>query len=246
MALPIQSYPTYKLILPSNKQELLYRSFSVKEEKILLMALEGKDIAELGDALKQIVNNCTFGKIDVSELTTFDLEYIFLQLRVKSIGDFAKMSFSFLKCPKNEFQPCKKTIEVDVDLSKIEVEFPEKSENVIAINDTLKIALRYPGFDALVKVDLLADDNSIDTLLDVISSCIVSIYDDENEWDLKVETKESIREFLESLSLSTFEKITEYIKNIPTISKKIEIKCPLCELQDSVTVKGLKSFFSLV
>src|SRR5210317_2234301 len=196
MTLPIIETQTYELTLPSADVKVKYRPFLVKEEKILLQAMESQKQNEIVQALKQIVNACTFGSLNVNELPTFDLEYIFLNIRAKSVGEIAKLK---VLCPDDN----ETYASVEVDLSKVEVQVDENHNNEVQINDKVKLLMKYPTIDSF---DPQTDATQLKTnqLFDIIGNSIYQIYEGETVHNAKDYTKEELQSFIESLTSEHF------------------------------------------
>ena len=226
MALPKLETPTYETIIPSTGRAIEYRPFLVKEEKILMMAQETQDTAQAIGALKKIISSCTFGKVDPNALTTYDAEFLFLQLRIKSVGE----SVDFVITDKDTGED----VNVSVDLSEVEVVEPEvELEKTIQLNDSIGLTLK----DA---VGLSGKDmNDITGLISVV---IDTIFDDEKVYNTQDVSKKELEAFIESLNHSQLEQITTFIQNQPAIQK--EIKYRLKDGQEkTITLKGLQDFF---
>ena len=235
MALPILDTATYELTLPSSDVKVKYRPFLVKEEKILLMAMESDNAGEITKALKEIVHACTFGSINVDMLPTFDLEYIFLNVRAKSVGEIAKLK---LLCPDDK----ETYANVELDLSKVEVQVDEDHTNTIQINDKLKMIMKYPTINTF---DAGLDPNNMktDQLFDVIAGSVYEIYDGETVHKASDYTKKEMNEFLESLTSDHFQKIQKFFSSMPRLEHEVELTNPKTKVTSKVLLKGLQSFF---
>ena len=199
MALPILDTATYELTLPSSDVQVKYRPFLVKEEKILLMAMESENAAEITKALKEIVHTCTFGSINVDALPTFDLEYIFLNIRAKSVGEVAKLK---LLCPDDK----ETYANVELDLSKVEVQVDDKHSNEIQINDKIKMVMKYPtinSFDPSIDATKLKTEQ----LFDIIADTVYEVYDGETVHKGADYSIEEMKKFIESLTSERYNKI---------------------------------------
>ena len=238
MALPIANVAKYELTLPSQQKTIQYRPFLVKEEKILLMALESGKPEEMLTAVKDIVKSCTFEAINPEDYPLFDLEYIFLQIRAKSVGEVAKIR---ILCPDD-----KKTYEnVEVDLSKVEVYVDDNLSNNIVLDETRKlgVVLKYPS---LKDVERFAEhgDESIQSAMKMITACIDSIFDADNLYDAKNETVEALDKFIDSLNNEQFTKLSEFFKEMPALHSTISFNCTSCNHANSEELRGLQSFFT--
>jgi len=235
MALPILDTATYELTLPSSDVQVKYRPFLVKEEKILLLALESNDGKQIKNALKNIVGACTFGTLNVELVPTFDLEYIFLNIRAKSVGEVAKLK---LLCPDDK----ETYANVELDLSKVNVEVDDEHTNTIQVNDKIKMVLAYPTIDSF---DPKQDAKTLKTqqLFDVIANVVYEIYDGETVHKASDYTKEEMHEFLESLSTDVFVKIQTFFNTMPRLQHEVEVENPKTKVKSKIMLSGLQSFF---
>lgn len=234
MGLPTLATPKYELILPSTGQKVEYRPFLVKEEKILLMANETKDEKEQVRAMKQVVENCTFGKVNINSLASFDLEYLFLKLRSKSIGETVEVS---INCEDD----CKETVKVSINLDDVEVKFDPKFNNRIKLTDTIGVLMRYPSYDDMVKLaDAQKNENS-ELVMEFISDCIEKIYDDKQTYNTSDFTKQDVMNFMDELSQVGLRKILSFFENMPSLQKTVSYEC--CGKKKEVTLKGAQGFF---
>jgi len=235
MALPILETATYELTLPSSDVQVKYRPFLVKEEKILLLAMESDNAGEMTKALKEIVHACTFGGINVEVLPTFDIEYIFLNIRAKSVGEVAKLK---LLCPDDK----ETYANVELDLSKVEVQVDDAHTNEIVVNDKIKILLSYPTIDSFdPKMD--AANMKTAQLFDVITNVIHEIYDGETVHKASDYTKKELHEFLESLSSDVFLNIQKFFTTMPRLQHEVEVENPKTKVTSKIMLSGLQSFF---
>ena len=233
MTLPVINTPTYELVVPSTKETLVYRPFLVKEEKILLMAMEEEKDAQLNRALKQVVGNCTFEKVDVSKLPLFDLEYIFLRIRAKSVGEVAKLN---VLCPDDG----ETYVPIEVDLETIEVEFQEEHTNKIALTDDIGITMAYPTFEYL---NFKPDQTEVTQLFDIIGACIEQVYEGETVYEKADFSKKDLKTFLESLTTEQFMKVQNFFETMPRLRHKMEVVNPNTKKKNEITLEGLQAFF---
>ena len=233
MTLPTMNIPTYELEVPSTKKKLAYRPFLVKEEKILLMAMEEDKESQLNRALKQVVNNCTFEKIKVDKLPLFDLEYIFLRIRAKSVGEVTKLS---LLCQDDG----ETYVPVEIDLEEIEVEFQEGHTTKIELTEDVGIIMSYPTFEFL---DLNIAEADVNTLFSLIGNSIHQIYEGETVHERADFNKKELKTFLESLTSEQFKKVQNFFETMPRLRHTIEIENPKTKVMNSVTLEGLQAFF---
>ena len=230
MALPVIETLTHTLTIPSTGEEISFRPFLVKEEKLLMQAQETSDTKTMISNIKSIVNACTFDKLNFSTLTSYDFEYVFLQLRSKSIGESVDLN---IQC-----EECEAKNKVTVNLDSIEVKFPEeKVDNTIALNDKVFLELqplRLKDFEQL-------NENNITTS---IVPFIASIYDDENVWKAEDQSKKDLENFVDNLSHHNLEQIQEFIENQPKLSHEVTFKCSNCGHVNKITLEGLNNFFT--
>ena len=240
--LPKIDVVTYDIELPLTKQKVTYRPFLVKEEKILLMAMESDDDDSMLLAIKQIVNNCCISPIDISKLPTTDLEYLFINLRARSVGESVDLEY---KC-NNHYEKdgenvvCDNIIKLSVNLLEIGVEKPIP-DNRIQLTESIGVVMRFPTMESYEKVD--PNKTRAEMSLDVVIDCIECVYDEENAYYTKDSTREEVVEFLESLTKSQFEKIENFFENIPSVETTLKFHCPKCGNQKDILVTGAQSFF---
>ena len=236
MVLPLMKTATYLMTVPSTGKEVEFRPYTVKEEKVLMIAMESKDQKQTFRALKSVIKDCVQENIDINRLTLFDFEYMFLQLRAKSVGEVVDIN---LKCQAEE---CGGVVPVSVDLDSITVsEMPES--NVVKLDDKIGVTFNFPSLDIAERYQE-ADMEKVSSVFDMIVDCTESIFDEEEVYDCKNETRENIINFYESLSSPQFAKVSEFFQTIPTVEKELEYKCSKCEHENKVELKGLQSFFT--
>ena len=235
MGLPIQQAPKYKTTLSDGK-EVTFRPFLVKEQKYLLLAKEGKDGNEVLDAVKELIHNVTFGKVDTDTLPLWDLEYLFLQIRTKSIGESVDLRY---KCYK---QGCNGTMENSLDLSEVQLKFSdEEIDNVVKLTDTLGVMLKYPTAREIVQADSFEDEG--DKIVHLLKHGIHQIFDEENVYDTDDTSEEELQEFVESLTLEQVDKLQDFFQNVPTLSHELDLRCGTCGAETKKVLQGLQSFF---
>ena len=238
MALPKIETPTYELTLPSQDIQVKYRPFLVKEEKILLMAVETGGQKELVQAVTDIVKACTFNKIEARKLPIFDLEYLFLQIRARSVGEIATLK---ILCPDDN-QTYADTV---IDLSKVEVQVDDKHTNKIIVDEQKNtgIVFTYPTIDS---VPLAAGEEiqaNTKTIFSVLVSCIDHIFEGEKVYPAKDSTTEELTEFLENLSQKNFDKLKLFFETMPKLKHEIEVENPITKVKSKVTLSGIQDFF---
>jgi len=238
MALPIIETQTYELTLPSADVKVKYRPFLVKEEKVLLQALESQEQKEIINALKNIVSACTFGSLNVDDLPTFDLEYVFLQVRAKSVGEVAKLK---VLCPDDKTTYA----DVEVDLSKVDVQVDDKHTNNIVIDDDKKVGmiLKYPTLNSVDPTTDFSKGVKTETLFEIIGNSIFQIYEGDKVYNASDYKKDELNKFIESLDSKSFTKVQEFYNTMPKLIHEIEVENPKTKVKSKVTLQGLTDFF---
>ena len=237
MALPRLNTPTYELEVPSTDEKIKYRPFLVKEEKILLMAMESKENAQIINAVKDIVSSCTFEKLNVATMPMFDMEYIFLQIRAKSVGEVSKLK---ILCPDDK----KTYASVELDLTKVEVQVGDDHTNKIELTDDMGMIMTYPTIDSFLESGIEAVNAN--NMLDVIGSCVLQIYEEKGEkvYQAKDQTKKELTEFIESMNSSQFKKLQSFFDTMPKLTHTIKVKNPKTKKTSDVKLTGLNDFFA--
>jgi len=237
MALPKLTTPTYELEVPSTDEKLKYRPFLVREEKILLIALESGESKDIITAIKDIVTECTYGKIDLGKMPMFDVEYIFLQIRSKSVGEVSTLK---LLCPDDK----ETYVNVDIDLSEIMVQVDEGHNPKIELTDEMGMIMTYPTIDSLSATGVT--EITADNMLDVISACILQIYDKKGEevFETKDQTKKEISEFVESLNTKQFKEVQKFFDTMPKLKHTVELENPKTGVKSEIVLQGLNDFFA--
>ena len=237
MTLPKIEVPTYELTLPSTDLKVKYRPFLVKEEKILFIALESNNNANIVNAIKDIVSSCTFNSILVGNLPTFDLEYIFLNIRAKSVGEVAKFK---VLCPDDK----KTYVDAEIDLTKVEVQVDDKHTNKIIIDKTknLGMVLRYPTIND-VELGENVSTLKVESVFKILTNCIDHIFEGDKIYPAKDISKQELQEFLESLPQDNFNDIKDFFDTMPRLKHKVEIVNPVTKVKNEVTFTGLTDFF---
>lgn len=247
MGLPKIAVPEYSLKLPSNGKEVKYRPFLVKEEKILLIAMESEDEKEMLNATKNVIKNCVFGDIDIDNLPTFDIEYIFLWLRGKAKGEEINLNY---KCPQ-----CQNEIPVSFNIEDVEVKKQEEHTNKIEITENLGVVMKYPNMALQVKMDNIKDEKEIDKIFKTVLLCMDYIYDTENTYSSKDHTENELIDFLESLTDEQFQKVAKFFETMPKLKHEVKLECKnkvkgegkkkdkICGYKEELVLEGLQSFF---
>ena len=237
MPLPTIVTPSYELNLPSSGKKIKYRPFLVKEEKILILAIESGSIKDISRAIKDVLKSCILTKgVKIDELPTFDIEYLFLNIRSRSIGESIDL---VITCPDDNETKVNKQIYID----EIEVKTNEDHNPDIKLDDTYTMKLKYPSLDQFIDENFNFDEGK-DNSFDIISSCIDMVYSDEEEWEAKDCTKKELLEFVERLNSSQFKEVEKFFDTMPKISHDIEVENPNTKVKSTVKLEGLASFFA--
>jgi hypothetical protein len=238
MPLPKIATPTYELDIPSLKKTVKYRPFLVKEEKILIIAMESEDPKQIAEALKTVIGNCILTKgIKIDQLSIFDIEYLFLNIRGKSVGEDVDI---LLTCPDDGVTQVPTSINLD-DI-KVVVK-PEHSKD-IKLDDNLTLRMKYPSMQEFVKTNFAGDGNTnVDDTFNMISSCVEQIYSQEESWAASDVTKNEITEFIEQLTSSQFKEIEKFFETMPKLSHTVKVKNPNTGVESDIILEGLTSFF---
>ena len=236
MALPTINTPTYELVVPSTDEKIKYRPFLVKEEKILLIASESGKQEDIINAIKQIATACTFGKLKIGRMPMFDVEYIFLQIRAKSVGEVSELT---LIAPDDK----ETRVNVEIDLSEVKVQEKEGHTNKIELTDEMGIYMQYPTVDTFGKSGMT--EITASNMLEVISACIAQVYDKKGEevWESKDSTKKELVDFIEQLSSKQFAEIQKFFDTMPKLKHVVTVKNPKTKKETDVVLSGLSDFF---
>ena len=237
MALPKIGYPTYELELPSTGKNIKYRPFLVKEEKVLLLALESKDEKQVIGAVKDLIKNCVITRIKVDTLPSFDLEYLFLKIRGASIGENIILTVTCLD--DNETQ-----VEANINIDDVEVFKPEGHDKKIMFDDKTGLVMRYPSMKEFVDREFLQKEMKTDEVYGFIADSIDQIFDDEEVYDSSTTTKKEFRTFVDTLTTKQFEKIQKFYETSPKLSHTFKVVNPKTGKESSYTIEGLQSFFA--
>lgn len=239
MPLPKIATPTYELELPSTGETIQYRPFLVKEEKLLLIALESEDTKQITNAIKNVIKNCILTKgVKVETLPTFDIEYLFLNIRGKSVGEEIEVNIT---CPDDEVT----TTTININLDDIKVQKNENHSNKIRVDKNIMMEMKYPSLEQFIKTNFdFNDANAMDQSFDLISSCIDKIYTEDEVWSAADVTKKELAEFLEQMNSSQFKEIEKFFETMPKLSHKIKVLNPKTKVESEVVLEGLASFFA--
>ena len=237
MALPILTTPTYELEVPSTDEKIKYRPFLVKEEKVLLVALESGENSQIVQAIKTIVDECTFNKLPLGRMPMFDIEYIFLQIRSKAVGEVSKLS---LLCPDDNTTYAN----VEVNLADVEVEVHETHDNKIQLTDDMGMIMTYPTIDSFL--DGQFAEITADNMIDVVASCVLQIYEKKGEvvYDAKDSTKQEMIEFIENINTTQFKDVQKFFDTMPVLKHTVTFKNPKTKVENEVVLRGLNDFFA--
>ena len=239
MPLPRISTPTYELELPSTEQSIKYRPFLVKEEKLLVIALESEDTKQITNAIKTVIKNCILTKdIKVETLPTFDIEFLFLNIRGKSVGEQVEVN---IICPDDN----ETNVSVSINLDDIKVQKNKEHTNKIKVDPKIMMEMKYPSLEQFIKNNFdFNNQNAMDQSFELIASCIDKIYTKDEVWSTSDVTKKELTEFLESMNSSQFKDIEKFFETMPKLSHKIQIKNPKTGVESEVVLEGLASFFA--
>ena len=241
MPLPTISTPTYELTLPSSNRKIKYRPFLVKEEKILILAMESQDSKQIARAVKDVITKCILSKgIKVEKLATFDIEYLFLNIRGKSVGEDIDVK---IVCPDDE----KTEVNISVNLDDIHVKKSKDHSNKVKLDKNLMMELKYPSLNEFVKSNFDPNDlnrSAMDQSFDLISTCIDKIYDQDEVWVAADCTKKEIKDFIESMNSAQFKQIENFFETMPKLSHTIKVTNPKTKVESEVVLEGLASFFA--
>ena len=237
MALPKLGYPTYELELPSTGKTVKYRPFLVKEEKVLLLALESKDEKQVIGAVKDLLKNCVISRIKVDQLPSFDLEYLFLKIRAASIGEIINLTVTCLDDNKTEVQ-------TEININEVTVKKEKGHSTKILFDKNTGIVMRYPSMKEFVDREFLQKEMKTEDVYGFIADSIDQIFDDEEVYDSSTTTKKEFRTFVDSLTTKQFEKIQKFYETSPKLSHTFKVVNPKTGKESSYTIEGLQSFFA--
>ena len=234
MALPKLNTPVHVLKLPSTGEEIKFRPFLVKEQKLLMLAQESEDDKQIFEAMTTIIKSCTFDKVDTNTSPLFDIEYIFLKLRAKSVGEKAKLR---LLCPDDE----KTYVNKEIDLDKIEIQMTEGHTNIANITDKIKIVMKYPRLADMRNVEQM-NVSSMTQAFTILKHCIWEVHDGEKVYNRIDISEKDIEEFIDSFDTTQLEKVMSFFETMPKLRHVTKIKNPKTKVESEVTVEGLQSF----
>ena len=239
MPLPKIATPTYELELPSTGESIQFRPFLVKEEKVLVLALESEDTKQITTAIEAVIKSCVQTKgIKVEALPTFDIEFLFLNIRGKSVGEKIEVN---IICPDDETTE----VPVSIDLDEIRVQKNDEHTRQIKIDDTLMMEMKYPSLDQFIKNNFdFENKNAMDQSFDLIASCVDKIYSEDDVWAADDCSKKELKDFLEQMNSSQFKSIETFFETMPKLSHKIKVTNPNTKVESEVVLEGLASFFA--
>jgi hypothetical protein len=239
MPLPKISTPTYELELPSTEQKVKYRPFLVREEKLLVLALESEDTKQITTAIKTVIKNCIETKnIKVETLPTFDIEYLFLNIRGKSVGEDIEVN---LICPDDE----ETTVPVTIAVDDIQVQKNENHSKQIKVDDSIMMEMKYPSLEQFIKSNFdFSGENQMEQSFDLVASCIDKIYTEDEVWVASDVTKKELVDFLDQMNSAQFKEIEKFFETMPKLSHTVKIKNPKTGVESDVVLEGLSNFFA--
>ena len=237
MPLPKIATPTYELVIPSSNRKIKYRPFLVKEEKILIIALESQDQKQIANAVKSILASCILTKgTKVDKLSTFDIEYLFLNVRGKSVGEQIEV---MVTCPDDG----KTQVPMSINIDSIKIQKNSEHNPDIKLDDTYTLKMRYPSLNEFIKTNFSAEDIKVDDTFDLIASCVDQVYSEEESWTQADCTKKELTDFIESLNSAQFKEIEKFFDTMPKLTHKVKVKNPNTKVESEIVIEGLQSFF---
>ena len=240
MPLPKINTPTYELVIPSTGKKIKYRPFLVREEKILILALESEDTNQITSAVIDILSECILTKnVDITKLATFDIEYLFLNVRSKSVGETVDVNIT---CPDDG----KTSVEMQINIDSIKVQKTKNHKNIVKLDDKYSMKLKYPSFNQFIEsnFDLTENNSEVNKSMSMIVSCIDMIYDEEESWDASDSSERELEEFVEQLNSKQFKLIEKFFETMPKLSHKVKVTNPITKVESEVVLEGLASFFT--
>ena len=238
MPLPTISTPTYELVLPSSNRKIKYRPFLVKEEKILILAMESQDPKQIARAVKDVISKCILSKgIKVEKLSTFDIEYLFLNIRGKSVGEQIEV---MVTCPDDK----KTQVPMSINIDSIKVKTDDEHTTDIKLDDIYTLKMKYPSLDEFIKSNFNFESNmNVDDTFDLIASCIDQVYSDEESWSHQECTKKELNQFVDQLNSSQFKEVEKFFETMPKLSHTVKVINPNTKVESEIKIEGLQSFF---
>lgn len=240
MSLPLNNSPIYTLEVPSTGGKIQYRPFLVKDEKALLIAQQSEDPEVMINTLKDVIKSCVKSEVDVDKLAIFDIEYIFTQIRAKSVGEIIEL---FMLCDEDHGADNEKArVKININLEKLKVNKPKEHTNKIILFDDVGVVMKYPSLDIVKRLEL-TENAGIEDIFAIIADSIDYIFNTEEVWYASDLTKEELMEFINNLTSDQFAKLQEFFTTMPKLTQDIEFKCPVCAKEHKRTIEGLQNFF---
>ena len=237
MPLPKIATPTYELVLPSSNRKIKYRPFLVKEEKILIIALESQDQKQIANAVKSILSACILTRgTKVEKLSTFDIEYLFLNVRGKSVGEQIEV---MVTCPDDG----KTQVPMSINIDSIQIQKSDDHNPNIKLDDTYTLKMRYPSLNEFIKTNFNAEDIKVDDTFELIASCVDQVYSEEESWTQEDCTKKELTEFIEQLNSAQFKEIEKFFDTMPKLSHSVKVMNPNTKVESEIVIEGLQNFF---
>ena len=236
MALPKLTTPEYTLVVPSTGEEIKYRPFLVKEEKVLLIAMEGEDEKQINDAVMNLVKECTFGAISNLKTPVFDVEYIFLKIRSKSVGETVTLS---ILCPDDK----KTRVDYKLNLDEVEVQMSDDHTNIVELTDEIKLIMKYPTMKDVTQAKVDDEKSDIEQVFDILKTCIVEVHHGDDITNIIDVSPKDLDEFFESMTQQQFELLQEFFNTMPKLRHVINVKNPKTKKKNEILLEGLGDFF---
>ena len=237
MPLPKISAPSYELVIPSSKKKIKYRPFLVKEEKILILAMESQDTKQIANAVKDVISHCILTRgIKVERLSTFDIEYLFLNIRGKSVGEEVEI---MVTCPDDG----KTKVATMINIDDIKVQINEDHSPDIKLDDEYSMRMKYPSMVEFIKTNFATGDVNVDDTFKLISSCIDQVYSEDESWTAADCTKKELTDFIESLNSKQFKEVEKFFETMPKLSHTVKVTNPETKVESEIVLEGLQSFF---
>ena len=238
MPLPKISAPSYELVIPSSKKKVKYRPFLVKEEKVLILALESQDTKQIANAVKDVISHCILTRgIKVEKLATFDIEYLFLNIRGKSVGEEVEI---MITCPDDG----KTQVPTMVNLDDIQVSTDKDHTTDIKLDDEYTLRMKYPSMDEFIKTNFASGEVDVEDTFKLVSSCIDQVYSEEESWASADCTKKELSDFVESLNSKQFKSVEKFFETMPKLKHTITVVNPETKVENEIVLEGLQSFFA--
>ena len=239
MPLPTISTPTYELTLPSSDKKIKYRPFLVKEEKILILAMESEDTKQIARSIKDVITKCILSRgIKVEKLSTFDIEYLFLNIRGKSVGEHIEV---MVTCPDDG----KTQVPMSINIDSIKVQKNDEHDKDIKLDDTYTLRMKYPSLTEFTKTNFgTMNEMKVDDTFELIASCIDQVYSEEESWSHQECTKKELSDFIESLNSNQFKLVEKFFETMPKLSHTVKVTNPNTKVESEIKLEGLQSFFA--